>query len=46
MLPTLTMVLATNQSWFERAQPWVDFNYNQSRMYDGGFSGQDWVQPA
>ncbi len=44
VLPTLTMVLATNQSWFERAQPWVDFNYDQGRMYDGAFSGQDWLQ--
>ncbi|MGA8248534.1 MAG: ABC transporter permease [Nocardioides sp.] len=46
VLPTLTMVLASHQSWFEKAQPWVDFSFNQNRMYDGGFSGQDWVQLA
>jgi ABC-2 type transport system permease protein len=46
VLPTLSMVLADNQSWFEKAQPWVDFNYDQGRLYDGGFSGQDWAQLA
>ena len=46
VIPTLSMVLANNQSWFEKAQPWVDFSFNQNRMYDGGFSGQDWVQFA
>ena len=46
LLPTLSMVLAANQSWFEKAQPWVDFNYDQGKLYDGGFSGQDWAQLA
>jgi ABC-2 type transport system permease protein len=46
VIPTLSMVLATNQSWFEKAQPWVDFNYDQGKLYDGGFSGQDWAQLA
>jgi ABC-2 type transport system permease protein len=46
VVPTLSMVLAANQSWFERAQPWVDFSFNQNRMYDGGFTGQDWTQFA
>ena len=46
VLPTLSMVLAANQSWFEKAQPWVDFNYDQGKLYDGGFSGQDWAQLA
>ena len=46
VVPTLSMVLATNQSWFEKAQPWVDFNYDQGRLYDGGFGGQDWAQLA
>jgi ABC-2 type transport system permease protein len=46
VVPTLSMVLAANQSWFEKAQPWVDFNYDQGRLYDGGFSGQDWAQLA
>jgi len=46
VLPTLTTLLATNQHWFEKAQGWVDFSYNQGRMYDGGFSGQEWLQLA
>jgi ABC-2 type transport system permease protein len=46
VLPTLSMVLASSQHWFEKAQAWVDFSFNQSRMYDGGFSGQDWAQLA
>jgi ABC-2 type transport system permease protein len=44
VVPTLTMVLAANQSWFEKAQPWVDFSFNQNRMYNGGFTGQNWAQ--
>ena len=46
VIPTLSMVLAANQAWFEKAQPWVDFSFNQNRMYDGGFTGQDWAQLA
>jgi hypothetical protein len=46
VIPTLSMLLAANQQWFEKAQPWVDFSFNQNRMYDGGFGGQDWVQLA
>ena len=46
VVPTLSMVLAANQAWFEKAQPWLDFSFNQSRMYDGGFTGQDWAQLA
>jgi hypothetical protein len=46
VLPTISMVLANNQAWFEKAQPWVDFGFDQNRMYDGGFSGQDWAQLA
>jgi hypothetical protein len=46
VIPTLSALLATSQHWFEKAQPWVDFSFNQNRMYDGGFSGQDWLQLA
>src|SRR5262249_42602531 len=37
VIPTLTALLATSQHWFEKAQPWVDFSFNQNRMYDGSF---------
>ncbi len=46
VVPTLSMVLAANQTWFEKAQPWVDFNFNQGNLYDGGFSAQQWLQLA
>jgi hypothetical protein len=46
VVPTLSMVLAANQAWFEKAQPWVDFSFNQNRLYDGAFTGQDWAQLA
>ena len=46
VIPTLTSVLAASQHWFEKAQGWVDFSFNQNRMYDGGFSAQDWTQLA
>jgi ABC-2 type transport system permease protein len=46
VIPTLSAVLAANQHWFEKAQGWVDFSFNQNRLYDGGFSAQDWTQLA
>jgi ABC-2 type transport system permease protein len=46
VIPTLTSLQPANQEWFEKAQPWVDFSYNQGRMYDGGFDATDWTQLA
>ncbi|MFC4784582.1 ABC transporter permease [Nocardioides sp. MAHUQ-72] len=44
VLPTLSMVLAANQQWFKDLQPWVDFNYTQSTLFDGGLTGEQWLQ--
>ncbi|HEX5087060.1 MAG TPA: ABC transporter permease [Nocardioides sp.] len=44
VLPTLSMLLANFQHWWERAQPWLDFNYAQGQLYDGGLTGNDWAQ--
>lgn len=44
VLPTLTTLLAINQEWFEKAQPWVDFNYAQGALFDGGPTGEQWAQ--
>lgn len=44
VLPTLSMLLANFQHWWERAQPWLDFNYAQGQLYDGGLTGSDWAQ--
>jgi ABC-2 type transport system permease protein len=46
LLPTITGVLAASQEWFRDAQPWVDFNYNANRLFEGGFVGEDWAQLA
>lgn len=44
VLPTLSMVLAANQQWFKDLQPWVDFNFTQSTLFDGGLTGEQWLQ--
>jgi hypothetical protein len=44
VLPTLSMLLAANQQWFEDLQPWVDFNYTQATLFDGGLTGEQWTQ--
>ena len=44
VLPTLSMVLAQSQEWFEKLQPWVDFNFAQSRLFDVGMTSQNWAQ--
>jgi ABC-2 type transport system permease protein len=46
VIPTLSALLAANQEWFEKAQPWVDFNYDQGRLYDGSFTATEWTQLA
>jgi hypothetical protein len=43
VLPTLSMLLAANQSWYEKAQPWVDFNYAQSALFNGSMTGEQWA---
>jgi hypothetical protein len=46
VLPTLSALLAGAQDWYADAQRWVDFQFNQSSLYDGGFSSTDWAQLA
>ena len=46
VFPTLSMLLANNNAWFAKAQPWLDFGFKQNSLYDGGFTGQDWAQLA
>ena len=43
VLPTLSMLLASFQDWWEKAQPWLDFNWAQGQLYDGGMTGSDWA---
>ena len=44
VLPTLSMLLAQSQDWFEKLQPWVDFNFAQSRLFDTGMTSENWAQ--
>mgnify|MGYP000863067481 CR=1 FL=1 len=47
VLGTITQVLASTQDWFERAQPWVDFNYTQGALTDAtSMTGENWLQLA
>ncbi len=43
VLPTLFMVLANAQAWFEDVWPWVDFTYAQSVLFDGNPTGTEWA---
>ena len=45
VLGTITTVLAATQDWFERAQPWVDFNFAQGALTDASsMTGENWAQ--
>jgi len=44
VLPGLFGLLAALQDWFEKVQPWVDFNYAQAPLFEGGPSGEEWAQ--
>jgi ABC-2 type transport system permease protein len=45
VLPPLSSLLASTQEGFRDVQPWVDFTYAQSRLFeDGSLSGEQWAQ--
>jgi len=44
LLPTIFGILAAFQDWFEKLQPWIDFNFAQTPLFDGGPSGEEWAQ--
>jgi ABC-2 type transport system permease protein len=44
VLAGLTMLLANSQQWFADLQPWVDFNYAQSYLFEGSMTGEQWSQ--
>lgn len=43
VLPTIFGLLAASQSWFEKLQPWVDFNFAQSALFNGSMTGEQWA---
>jgi hypothetical protein len=44
VVPTLLNFLAFNQEWFRDLQPWIDPNYSQDALFQGGFTGEQWIQ--
>lgn len=46
LLPTVLGMLAAFQDWFADLQPWVDFNYAQTALFDEGMTGENWAQLA
>jgi ABC-2 type transport system permease protein len=48
LLPTIFLVLATNQEWFRDLQPWVDVTYAQAPMFEaaGNLTGEQWANVA
>jgi len=43
VLPTIFGILAELVDWFKDVQPWIDFNYAQTPLFDGGPSGDQWA---
>ena len=46
VLPTLSALLANAQDWYRDAQPWVDFQWNQTGLFDGDYGLTEWSQLA
>lgn len=44
VLPGLLSILAASQEWFRDLQPWVDFQYAQTTLYDNVPTGEQWAQ--
>jgi len=44
VIPGIFGFLAATQGWFEKIQPWIDFNDAQTPLFDGGPSGEQWAQ--
>lgn len=46
VLPPLLGLLAMSQQWFADLQPWVDYSYAQTALFEGGLSSEQWQQLA
>jgi ABC-2 type transport system permease protein len=44
VLPTLSGMLAAFQDWYADAQPWVDFQFASTKLYDVDMTGTEWLQ--
>jgi hypothetical protein len=45
-LPPLAGLLSATQGWFHDLQPWVDFNYAQTALFNGAMTGAEWSHLA
>jgi ABC-type transport system involved in multi-copper enzyme maturation permease subunit len=46
VLPTIFGIAAALMDWFERLQPWIDFNFSQGKLIDATITGKGWAQLA
>ena len=44
VIPGIFGFLAATQDWFEKLQPWIDFNDAQTPLFDGAPTGEQWAQ--
>jgi ABC-type transport system involved in multi-copper enzyme maturation permease subunit len=44
VLPSVFGVLAAFQDWFREIQPWVDFGFAQTPLFEGDVTGEQWAQ--
>ena len=44
VLPGLLGMLASLQEWFRDLQPWLDFNFAHTRLFDEEMTGEYWAQ--
>lgn len=43
VLPGLSELLASTQEWFTDLQPWVDFTYAQTALFEGSLDSEQWA---
>ncbi|KAA1376517.1 ABC-2 transporter permease [Aeromicrobium fastidiosum] len=46
LLPVIFQLLAGLQDWFRDLRPWIDFNFAQGPLVDGGPEGEQWAHLA
>jgi hypothetical protein len=44
LLPTMAGLLAGFQAWFKDLQPWIDFNYASTALFNGSLNSEQWAQ--
>jgi ABC-2 type transport system permease protein len=46
VLPNVLFMLGTVQGWFADVQPWVDFYFSYTTLFEGTPTGEQWAQIA